>query len=83
MPKLKPSANEQMNREVRAALTSGQIRRDLTDEKTAKAIGISKPTYQRHKREPECISIGELRRLVRLFKISDAEILRMIRSEES
>lgn len=83
MPKLKTSANEQMDREVRAALTSGQIRRDLTDEKTAKALGISKQTYQRRKREPECISIGELRRLVRLFKISDAEILRMIRSEES
>lgn len=83
MPKLKPSATEQMDREVRAALASAQIRRDLTDEKTAKAIGIHKQTYQRHKREPEYISLGELRRLVRLFKISDAEILRMIRSEES
>lgn len=37
MPKLKPSANEQMDREVRAALTSGQIRRNLTDEKTAQS----------------------------------------------
>lgn len=81
MPKLKPSANEQMNREVLAALNGGQTRKAMTDASTAKIIGIHKDTYQRHKREPERITLSELRCLVRVLKITDAEILRMVRSE--
>lgn len=81
MPKLKPSANEQMDREVRAAVNAGQERKSLNDERTAKMLGISKGTYQRHKREPERICLAEFRRMVKLLKLQDSDILRMIREE--
>ncbi len=82
MPKLKPSATEQMNREVRAAVNAGQERNSLSDERTAKLLGMSKGTYQRHKREPERICLAEFRRIVKLLKLQDPDILRMVREEQ-
>ena len=81
MPKLKTTATEQMNREVRASLNAGQERKALTDEKAAKLLGVSKSTYQRHKRNPEVINLGEFRRMVKLLKLQDSDILRMVREE--
>ena len=39
MPKLKPSATEMMNREVRASLLAGQERRAMKDQSVANYIG--------------------------------------------
>lgn len=82
MPKLKVSATEQMNREVRAAVNAGQERNSLNDERIAKMLGISKGTYQRHKRKPEKICLAEFRRIVKLLKLQDPDILRMVREEQ-
>lgn len=82
MPKLKPSATEMMNREVRASIMAGQERRDMTSESTAKCLGVCKETYLRRSREPENFTLENLRILVKIFKIPDAEILRMIREEK-
>lgn len=81
MPALKSSATEQMNREVRAAVNASQERRTLNDEKTAKMLGISKVTYQRHKRAPEGINLGEFRRMIKVLKLQDTDVLRMLREE--
>mgnify|MGYP002611057713 CR=1 FL=1 len=81
MPALKSSATEQMNREVRAAVNAGQERRSLNDERTAKMLGISKGTYQRHKRAPEGINLGEFRKMIKVLKLQDTDVLRMLREE--
>lgn len=82
MPKLKPTTEELMNREVRASLLAGQERKALNDQSVARYISTCKETYQKKKRSPEKFTLEELRHLARLFKIPDAELLRMIRAEE-
>ena len=81
MPKLKPSATEMMNREVRASLLAGQERRTMADQAVAKYIGTCKETYQKKKRDPEKLSLEEFRCLIKLFKIPDHEIIKMVREE--
>lgn len=81
MPKLKPSTEELMNREVRASLLAGQERKALNDQSVAKYISTCKETYQRKKRSPEKFTLEEFRNLVKLFKIADDEILRMVKPE--
>lgn len=81
MPKLKPTATEMMNREVRASLKAGQERRAMSDENTAKYIGMCTKTYQKKKRSPDLFTIGDLRNLVKVFKVPDSDLLRMIREE--
>ena len=49
MPKLKPSATEMMNREVRASLLAGQERKAMPDQSVAKYMGSCKETYQKKK----------------------------------
>lgn len=79
MPKLKPSATEMMNREVRASLAFGQAQRGMDDLATSKCLGTCKVTYQRRKRNPETMSVAELRSLIRIFKIPDDAIVRMLK----
>ena len=82
MPALKPSDNELMNREVRASLEAGQIRKGYDDARTAKLLCMCKATYQKKKREPYLFTIEELRRLVHIFHIPDADVLNMLRRKE-
>ena len=81
MPKIKPSATEMMNREVRASLLAGQERKAMPDQSVAKYMGSCKETYQKKKREPEKMTLGEFRCLIKLFKIPDQEIIRMVKEE--
>lgn len=82
MPKLKPSATEMMNREVRASLLAGQERKAMSDQAVATCIGVCKETYQKKKRAPEKLTLEEFRNLIKIFKIPDNEILRMVKSEQ-
>lgn len=79
MPRAKPSIEEKMDREIRASLLAGQERKALQDSSVAKYIGTCKETYQKKKREPERFSIEEFRSLIKLFKFTDEEIIRMVK----
>ena len=81
MPKLKPSATEMMNREVRASLLAGQERRAMKDQSVANYIGTCKETYHKKKRDPEKMTLEEFRCLIKLFKIPDHEIIKMVKEE--
>lgn len=81
MPKLKPSAYEMMNREVRAALLAGQERKDMDSSATAKCLGVCKETYLRRNRNPENFTLADFRILIRVFKFTDEEILRMVKEK--
>lgn len=83
MPKLKPSATELMDREIRAAILAGQERRAMDSKTTAKYLNMCKETFLRKNREPKDFTIENLRVLVRIFRITDDEILRMIRGEKA
>lgn len=79
MPRAKPNITEMMDREVRAGLLAGQERKAMQDASVAKYIGTCKETYQKKKREPEKFSIEEFRNLIKLFKFTDEEIIRMVK----
>lgn len=81
MPKLKQSDYEMMNREVRAALMAGQERKDMDSSATAKCLGVCKETYLRRNRNPEKFTLADLRILIRVFKFTDEEILKMVKEK--
>lgn len=81
MPKLKRSATEMMNREVRASLLAGQERKAMPDQSVAKYMGSCKGNLSKEKRDQEKMTLGEFICLIKLFKIPDQEIIRMVKEE--
>lgn len=81
MKEPKVSDTEMMDRRVRASFKYGQEMKGLTDQGVAKLMGVHKTTYQGRKHSPDKITLQELRRLVRIFNISDEDILGMVRIE--
>jgi hypothetical protein len=82
MPRLKKTATEMMDKEVQAALASGEILRDMKPDQVGKCIGTCGETYRRRKRNPGEFTLADFRVLVRVFQIDDARILKMVREEK-
>lgn len=80
MPRLKPSAREIMDREVRAAFKAGEQRRGMKYDAAAQYLGMSKSTYYLRQKNPENVTLCELREIVKFAECTDDEILRMIRA---
>ena len=70
-----------MDREIRASILAGQERRGIDNKQTAKCLGICKETFLRKNREPKDFTIENLRVLVKIFRIPDENILRMIKEK--
>ena len=81
MPKVKPSDNEQMNREIRAAIYAGQERQGLSNKLMAKILGISEQTYRQKVMEPDRFSVAQFRIVARRLKFADDDMIRMMRPE--
>ena len=79
MPKVRPTDTEMCNREVRAILAAGQVRQAVTDDDVAKYMGVVPRTYQRRKKEPGDFSLRELRAIVKVMRLSDQEIVALIK----
>jgi hypothetical protein len=73
VPKLKESDEEQKNRLTRAYIAKNMELYDLSDEQIAVKLRCTKRTFQNKKKRPETFTLGELRKLCTVIKLSDEE----------
>ena len=73
MPKLKGSDEEQKNRLTRAYIAKNMELYDLSDEQIAVKLRCTKRTFQNKKKRPETFTLGELRKLCIVIKLTDEE----------
>ncbi len=73
MPKLKESDEEQKNRLTRAYIAKNMELYNLSDEQVAVKLMCTKRTFQNKKKRPETFTLGELRKLCIIIKLTDEE----------
>jgi len=73
VPKLKESDEEQKNRLTRAYIAKNMELYDLSDEQIAVKLRCTKRTFQNKKKRPETFTLGELRKLCIVIKLTDEE----------
>jgi hypothetical protein len=73
MPKLKESEEEQKNNIARAYIAKNMALYNLSDEQIAVKLRCTKRTFQNKKKRPETFTLGELRKLCTVIKLSDEE----------
>lgn len=78
MPKLTPSETELANRKTRAIISYGMSMIDISQKELAKRINRDERTLQRKRQHPETITLSDIRIFVKLFKLSDAQVIEML-----
>lgn len=73
MPKLKESEEELKNRITRAYIAKNMALYNLSDEQIAIKLMCTKRTFQNKKKRPETFTLGELRKLCIVIKLTDEE----------
>lgn len=71
MPKLKETDEQQKDNVTRAHLAYYQELYKLSDEDIAIKMHCTRQTYQNKKKRPNTFTLGELRRLCKILKITD------------
>lgn len=64
---------------AREILKIGEIRGKLKSDKAARLAGVSRATYSRRKAQPGTMTLAELHALVRPMRLSDDELLQLVR----
>ncbi len=79
MPKLKPSEQELRDDAVRGALgrAMGQLRN--SDDDMGLCIMATRRTFQNRRRRPELFTLRDIRRMDKVLKFTDEEIISMVR----
>lgn len=73
MPKLKESEEEQKNNITRAYIAKNMTLYNLSDDQVAIKLRCTKRTFQNKKKRPDTFTLGELRKLCIVIKLSDEE----------
>lgn len=73
MPKLKESEEEQKNNITRAYIAKNMALYNLSDDQIATKLRCTKRTFQNKKKRPETFTLGELRKLCIVMKLSAEE----------
>lgn len=75
MPKLKISENEMGNRALVGFIKNGMCRRGKPEIDARLLMGVSESTYYKRKRNPEDITLGQLRKIFSGLGATDELIL--------
>lgn len=78
MPKLKRSEAEERSCQIRAVIAAGKERRAADNKMIAMAIGKTEKTVRNKLHYPETFTLGELRVIAKLLKLSEEEMLTII-----
>lgn len=73
MPKLKETQEQLKDNITRAYIAKNMALYNLTDEEVAIKLRCTKRTFQNKKKRPETFTLGELRRLCSVLKLSEEE----------
>lgn len=73
MPRVRQPDSKVKDDLVRGYLAKGQAIQGLSDEQVAIKLHCDRTTYQRKKKRPVTFTLGELRKLCEILKISNEE----------
>lgn len=73
MPRLKESEEEQKNSMTRAYIAKNMALYNITDDQVATKLRCTKRTFQNKKKRPETFTLGEIRKLCIVIKLSAEE----------
>ena len=82
MPKVKMSEAEEQRCFLGRVIKSNMERNNITCEKLLKTAGISRSTHFKRIRDPDSMTLGELKIYVRMLKISDSDLLYALKGEK-
>lgn len=83
MPRVRMSEAEEQRRFLGRVIKSNMERYGISCEKLMKRAGISKSTHFRRVREPDSMTLGELKVYIQMLKISDSDLLYALKGEKS
>ena len=78
MPRVKQTETEEKNRKARACIAKGMAMQDVNDEEVAKKLNVTKRTFQNKKKHPETFTLGELRKLSVVLKLTEEDRLMLV-----
>lgn len=73
MPRLKETEEQQKNNLTRAYIAKNMALYNLNDEQISIKLRCTKRTFQNKKKRPETFTLGELRKLCTVIKLSNDE----------
>lgn len=79
MPRIKPSASEMAAREFRAAYRRGMELKGIKPAAVAKLCGKTERTLCNYVNDPDRITLGSLKIIVKSLGITDEEILKIVK----
>ena len=77
------SEAEEQRRFLGRVIKSNMERYGISCEKLMKRAGISKSTHFKRVREPDSMTLGELKVYIQMLKISDGDLLYALKGEKS
>ena len=83
MPRVRMSEAEEQRRFLGRVIKSNMERNDITCEKLMKGAGISRSTHFKRVRDPDSMTLGELKVYIRMLKISNGDLLYALKGEKS
>lgn len=80
MPKLKPSETQTMDNAFRGTICNKMKRMELDVAGIGKLAGVGQTAMYARMKNPKLMTLENLRRMARNLKLTDAEILELIRT---
>lgn len=74
MPKLKQTQREKMDNSFRAAVAGGMELHEIDFQRLTMSLRVSKATFRRHRNDPSMCSLGELRALCSVLRLTPKQL---------
>ncbi len=83
MPKVKISETEEQSRFLGRVIKSNMERYGINCEKLIKITRVSRSTHFKRIRNPDAMTLGELKAYIKVLHISDEDLLYALKGEKS
>ena len=77
MPRVKQTAEQELDNITRGCILKGEQTAVLSDEQIATKLHFTSRTYRNKKKRPETFTLGEFRKLVKMLKLTELDLKEM------
>lgn len=82
MPRVRTSEAEEQRRFLGSVIKANMQRREVDCDSLMKRTGIKKSTHYRRIREPDTMTVGELKKYIKVLGISDEDLIYCLKGGE-
>lgn len=82
MPKVRTSEAEEQRRFLGSVIKANMQRHEVDCDNLMKRTGIKKSTHYRRIREPDTMTVGELKKYIKILGISDEDLIYCLKGGE-